>query len=362
MPTVPRASGSSRRHRVPILDPVARPQTTRRSNRRTAGPPLPCANLTDPRPMTAGPPDGMQTFFQSKPPQVEKALGHNMSTVTRETNFFDMHLHPDLRLKRVVFLDDLPETLSNFCDKLSQNPSELPRAAPGTFDVDYPMNEGIIDEKTLQDHWLTVSKCYCPVASGLCFKDSWEPHFQINVVAAGPRKDFGVADGYLSPRDPESLSKEQRKDLDLLKKHGLSNFLIWEFKSLASGPHILQNLRELVDEDFTWTGCQERSVNDEPSVGCGQAHRVGGRLSVTGRRTGPDSTAIDDLIRPPVDSDAQEVHAGQKRPLSDTHDTECRKRQKVSVDITNKATVYADQKAFDRQDALRVIQQVITVG
>ena len=67
-----------------------------------------------------------------------------------------------------------------------------------------------------------------------------------------------------------------------MKKYLLNHYVIWEFKSLVAGSlSVMKGIAEH-EGDFVWTTCT--SPRD-----C-EHHCTDGRISITGRKTGPDAT------------------------------------------------------------------------
>ncbi|KDR71712.1 hypothetical protein GALMADRAFT_253433 [Galerina marginata CBS 339.88] len=316
----------------------------------------------------------LHDFFQNRPPALWMGKGHTASTNTRDTAYFDMHLHKNLRLKRVVFCDDLLNNLSDFCDELILNSPEFPPVTGNSFECNYPEPPPIIDEQTLQSYCTAISSFYLEVATGLRFKTSWDkPAWMIGESPADSRRKFAAADGYLFPDFRQKLSEGQQSDYKLLEAYGLAHFVIWEYKNLACGPKMFEDLRELEGE-FTWTTCQERSNEDEESASCPynvEQHRTQGRLRVTGRRTGPDSTVIQKFLQskhlhpqPPTDSQqsagpstssrppaGEQPPQGSKRP-ADNHDSgPLPKRRRVSAKTSKGASAAVHKKALLLQQA-----------
>ena len=325
------------------------------------------------------PSDALSWFCTMKPPHLSIPTRHTTSTGTRKPKFHDMHLHESLRLKKIVFLDDLPGTFSrSFDEAVKGHSSEIQVDSwDGTYDywesLDQSQMQSIRNEKDLtkfyQQHQGVL---YTSIASQLKFKDgSAEFRWSTDPVNTVPRSQ-GIADAFLHICAKTGSAK---KNMELIDRFGFSNLAIWEFKSLMCGPHAMKDMPKLAGP-FEWKACEERRTHEEMSRTCSsQAHRVSGRLVVTGRKTGPDSHLASKIITdslpcndpiPPKDISSQSgptfypdsppkaFVSKQKRKILQTHEPP-RKRQKTTKKDTNHEAKSANvTEGMDIQD---IIQQ-----
>ncbi|KAF8907627.1 hypothetical protein CPB84DRAFT_1843847 [Gymnopilus junonius] len=225
-----------------------------------------------------GTPTPLDLFLQSRSPGMFTNEPVT-STSTRPPTFFDMHLHEDLRLKSIVVLDDLVGELPKLCDPYIEQVSD---ARKNDFHALKPLesrrDQKITDETSLQNHLQVIANMYSKVASGLLFKTDWVSVFRFHSKPKGyAHLKEAIADSYLHTTNEkqvlDQLSEQDLSDIELIEKHHFQNFMVAEVKSLHCGDDILSP--ELMQA----------------------SHRVCGRLRVTGRQIGPDSTDTDGLIQ-----------------------------------------------------------------
>jgi len=308
--------------------------------------------------------DNIRKFLNGKLPPFKKS-NHIKSDHTRSPAFFDMHLHKDLRLEKIVFLRHLPKVLSEVCDEMLQNiPEDDPREAP--CHVMPQKVRKVKHENALAAEYNKVVKPHQVVASQLLFNTTGEDKILVMKVNSQDKKQTSaIADSfvYLNPPQNGSLTKEHQDNIDLLEKHQLQNILVYEFKSLECGPGIMKALKTF-GGDFTWTTCQERCSEDEPSSRCSSKnHRIDGRPMVTGRKTGPDSAATKDIIaecmrRESHDHGEQEQHMSE--PDSDSEgEGSLEKRPRISEEATSNNDTRKEKKEKKKiGDAKKLMQQV----
>lgn len=237
--------------------------------------------------------EALQEFFRWTRPAYVKAPNHTKSNGTRGPAFYDMHLHPDLRLKKIVIDDGLPKLISRVCDQCFDNDHS---ALDLPVDKNFPDNEmrldgvakslPIINEGSLAVDYSTTTGLFCSkVASTLAFSlDRWDSLFEWGTNSRYHQK-HGIADGFLSITEDQKvlskLSEEDQEHISMLSKHHINQFAIWEFKSLVAGKlEVMQEIEKL-EGDFRWTTCN--SAKD-----C-LRHTTMGRRTVTGRKSGPDA-------------------------------------------------------------------------
>jgi len=282
--------------------------------------------------------ESVQKFLDGKFPPM-KAVNHVNSDKTRPPAFFDMHLHKNLRLEKIVFLRHLPKVLSEVCDDLLKNISDDdPREAPSLIFPD--QERKVKNEETLAMEYNAYVAPHQAVASQLLFNTPGADDVLLLKVKSKDQRQTAIADSflYLNPPCDGSLSKEHQGNIDLLEKYQLQNILVYEFKSLLCGPDVVEALKTF-GGDFTWCTCQERSFEDEPSPRCSnKIHRINGRPMATGRKTGPDSAMVKDIIAECILRDSRD-HDEQAQHISDSgsnweEDTSTtgKKRTKTSED------------------------------
>ncbi|KIM42893.1 hypothetical protein M413DRAFT_125354 [Hebeloma cylindrosporum] len=271
------------------------------------------AGTTVLQPVNPGAKVGLVDFSSHILPHLSVPNAHTNSVYTRPPHYYDMHLHESLRLKKIVFLDNLPQ---GFADTFDQSVQGLPAGAhqwkkKPKFDISsIPI---IKNESHITRFYRSqLGGVYGSAASGLRFKKSWEDVFIWSTTPAGSvDRNEAIADGFLSINDDPAvlsrLSKEDQESVQLIDQYGLTNFAVWEFKSLVCGPHVMKDIPKL-EGSFPWKTCVERLEDDEASSRCKYTnHRIDGRLIVTGRRTGPDASQVSQLIN------ACQFQSGSKR-------------------------------------------------
>jgi len=284
--------------------------------------------------------DPLARFLDFKSPSYSIPKAHSPNKSTRPPKSFDMHLHKELRLKKVVVVNELPRIISHVCDNYIKPDHGFPSQLQSFHQEIWNRSKKshITNEDGLVKQYSTLAQPFLTTASGLRFGTQWASdtkglHWSEKAQVFYPARKEAIADGFLStPLDRSKLLKEAQAEMALLDRYCLNHLAIWEFKSLICGPPILNTIPRL-EGDFLWTACQERFDDNRRSLSCGSAannHRVDGRPVVTGRRTGPDAkgdNVLEKLIQTPGRN-------GPKRKFTDPVDeaTPDEKRQKSEVD------------------------------
>ncbi|KAJ3502354.1 hypothetical protein NLJ89_g8927 [Agrocybe chaxingu] len=247
----------------------------------------------------------LEEFFSWRPQDLQKDPRHSKSTSTREPQYFDMHLAEDLQLKNIVQVEDLADAISQVCNMyLSKNPAvyDIP---PSGFpspqkrsmtDVEYASIAGLpVSEKDVENAYKYKAAKFCSnVASTLAFDlDTWGPG--LFTCRSRARLDYKVAkaDALLDidMKRLEELPLRHRENIALIAKYEIWHPVVWEFKSLTAGSEGTMEKLASLNGPFRWTTCRIGSRNKEDHCQHPQ-HTVDDEWSVTGRRTGPDSTTI----------------------------------------------------------------------
>ncbi|KIM35339.1 hypothetical protein M413DRAFT_32588 [Hebeloma cylindrosporum] len=295
-----------------------------------------------------------QFFLDENPERTEAKPFGTKARTTRKPAFFDLHLHPELRLKKIVIIDDLAQQLAGTCDRHLQDGLR-------NLTTEQPVNEitalkdgtkstAAANEETIARNYGNSSGKYCArIASTLLFglKDFSEEILEWSTSPQAVQR-HGKADGFLSvvrvpskkgndddaetpakagqqtgvepfssepddkQSDPPTLPSEREdilepsdeSDIELIRKYDLQHVAVWEMKSLFAGDEVvMKEIGNLGLEDaFVWTLCgrpgafealSQDNGSDAQGVECGAVtkHMSDIRVSVTGRKTGPDDKA-----------------------------------------------------------------------
>ncbi|CAA7265526.1 unnamed protein product [Cyclocybe aegerita] len=333
----------------------------------TSGPsnqPLPARSQSNPTAASANAPpqedlgSTLEDFFQyasmphfqiDRPPSPSKQTTHTTSKRTREPRFFDMHLHKSLRLKKIVFLERLPQALDELCDTMATSSSyEISRS------ILPPPGFEFVNEESLVRYYQTQrSPLYAEVASQLVFGIGGEGGTIFNWYDTqnneNTKHNEALADGFLclDIGERREIADKHKRSIDLLSHHGLSHLAIWEFKNLACGPGIMAQVPNLAS-DFTWTACQERTDDDETSTCCSAAlinHRTNGRRTVTGRPPGPDAQNQSILDRA--------IHLTERKRHHDSMEGSEAKRARLSDEDAS------PKRAAELEDEIGLLEAVL---
>jgi len=268
-----------------------------------------------------------------------------------------MHLHESLRLKNIVFLDNLPHALSDVfeghLEKLDPSNKHCWVEAP----TKKARKTAIRNESDLADHYqYNIAPKHMDVASKLKFGK--HPVFKWDIPPSIPesmtRVAEAVGDGFIfvNPDTIKELSAAEQKNVRLLEQYGLMNFAVWELKNLLCGPKVMKEIPNL-EGVFPWKACEERSEDDQVSSRCDsmtKTHRLNGNLVETGRRTGPDSSLVRAVINKATSTEPPK--ASSKRPLREGSpsmpERAAAKRQKPQVKHTTTEPQPVQQAAGSR--------------
>jgi hypothetical protein len=306
--------------------------------------------------------DLFEEIRNEKPEYLKVPITHSKSTKSRPPKFFDMHLHESLRLKNIVFLDNLPKALSDvFEENLGQDPSNQ---HCWVEQQEIRVN-AIRNESDLAHHYRDIiAHKHMAVASKLKFGK--HPIFRWGISPSVPesmtRVVEAVGDGFIfvNPAAVKDLSATEQKNFKLLEDYGLVNFAVWELKNLVCGPKVMKEIPNL-EGPFLWKACGERSEDDQVSSHCDSAiktHRVNGNLVETGRRTGPDSSLARAMINKATSSEPSRVGSKRKESLSIPERAAAKRRKPQLKRTTPEPQHKSKNKKLPIVDARELIQQV----
>lgn len=128
-----------------------------------------------------------------------------------------MHLHKDLRLKKVEILKDLPRIISEVCDEYIKQENDVPQDAELSYEQAWEQSKKakISNEDGLVKAYRILVPTFQSAASTLRFGTSWdEPAllWSAEPVAFYPGRKEAVADGFLStPTNLHKLSGSSEK-------------------------------------------------------------------------------------------------------------------------------------------------------
>lgn len=231
------------------------------------------------------------------------------TTGTRKPAFFDIHLHPSLRLKKVVLVRDLARRLeASFRNDV---PSQLHshRAAGGNQAPEYfsdvldaqdfkrhPVNESDI----VNNYSLATGVPCARIASTLLFrlKQDWTSRVLKWRKQSENKQGHAIADGFLSCEHAPEIQpgSETAADIELITRYHLQNIAVWEMKSLVAGcEEVMREIGKLAFEaEFPWATCGSEipgiTVKESgPACSGDNQHLTNGRVTISGRKTGPDA-------------------------------------------------------------------------
>ncbi|CAA7267698.1 unnamed protein product [Cyclocybe aegerita] len=261
---------------------------------------------------------------------------HSRSTSTRTPAHYDMHLDPDLILKKIVIVDDMSKRLASVCDD-KRVASRLNNMLDGQALQSSSEAEmkGLLAETRIR----TGSVC-ASIASAVLFgAEDWSTDVLKWITATEATR--AVADGFLVvdpaehvlKRLPEGCNENIRAILD----HHLKRIIVWEFKSLIAAPRdLMEGFADELGGDFPWIPCGAAFPviqNSGPKIvshTCSPSESVVrnshltsmGHLTVTGRKTGPDSGVLASQFWAPSDRQAgpRDGQGGPKRKHHGTKD------------------------------------------
>lgn len=191
------------------------------------------------------------------------------STGTRQPKFFDLHLHPDLQLRKIVVVDDLPRQIAKFCDGfLSKYLIHLSTSAAlpeYTKDLEEKKDASIFDERSLAFSYSTkVGNPLANISSTLIFEiNHYEAVFgyRLSSPDSSAGLNFAKPDGFLC-LDSEAMETSSKMlpakhvdDINLIMKHNLHCMALWEFKNLISGSKKAMEFFVKLEGDFAWSMC-----------------------------------------------------------------------------------------------------------
>ncbi|KAF8907638.1 hypothetical protein CPB84DRAFT_1843857 [Gymnopilus junonius] len=252
---------------------------------------------------TQSAPITLTEFLRMRLPYLEENPLHTKSTATRAPQFYDRHLADALRLKKVAFIDKrFFEVLSKICDhyikQLLEN-GEAKAILSSFPDFVPPSREHIKNENSLVSYCEDINKYISLIASALLFRTNCNAAFGFSAQTDLTASDDAAADAYFFARRGVDflLPAEHGPNFDLVHKYDLQIPINWEYKNLGFGSQIFFAL-QTQGGDFHWTACQERSARHGATSKCpNHIHRTEGRLTITGRPTGPDASATVDIIK-----------------------------------------------------------------
>ncbi|KAG6902032.1 hypothetical protein C0995_005365 [Termitomyces sp. Mi166 len=237
--------------------------------------------------------DEIKQFFEAKPPQLLADLhAHTLSTHTRDPGSFDKHLHPSLRLRRVVRLPGiLGDLISNVDDALKCYPGDLPPVTPLDEFPTRARREAALsniggtsirNESGVENVYQYTIGSFCTVvAETLAFqlKDwkggclQWTPDRLSRKPIPGVKLNQAVADGFLNLAESQEKAGIRHHMTDIQRDifNVFPEIAIWEFKNMnfdLETKNILR--RKKVQEDvfkeivhgfltgaFPWISCEE---------------------------------------------------------------------------------------------------------
>ncbi|KAF8885247.1 hypothetical protein CPB84DRAFT_137370 [Gymnopilus junonius] len=260
----------------------------------------------------------IDAVLEMRLPYLEKNPLHTNSTATRAPQYYDRHLAEALRLKKVAFMSKaFFDLLIKICDHYYKQLSESQegKSILSSFPVLLlPARNKIINEKSLVAYFEELHRHFSLIAATLLFRTHWDAVFGFSAETELTASDDAAADAYFFALEDAGrlLPSEHKPGFDLVHKYDLQIPINWEYKNLGFGPEIFSALRSH-GGDFHWTTCEERLDRDDATSRCpNQTHRTEGRLTVTGRPTGPDAFAISDIIKASTFSSIPDD--GEERP------------------------------------------------
>ncbi|PPQ86193.1 hypothetical protein CVT25_006936 [Psilocybe cyanescens] len=250
--------------------------------------------------------DELINFLKSPLAPFEASKRATKSTKSRHPRFYDLHLHPDLQLRKIVVVEDLPEKLAEICKKfLSTHLVHLTYSARFPFDKHAERDQtkaarptAIRNESTLASSYhIRFGDPLSDVTSTLVFKrPKWEGVFEYTLFPRETKDmNFAIPDGFLcvtkefeaTEKVKKALSKEQQEDIDAIIKHNFHHLALWEFKNLFAGSKETMDGFVALKGDFTWPTC------DSTGTRCGDVrHTTNNVLSETGRQIGFDAKDV----------------------------------------------------------------------
>ncbi|KAH9474860.1 hypothetical protein JR316_0013328 [Psilocybe cubensis] len=260
------------------------------------------------------PRERLDRFLKSPQTPFKASKNASRSTASRKASFFDLHLHPELQLRRIIPVKDLPEKVSSVCDDwisthllFTSTKDDFPINNTGDLDNGKLASDQTSQEKSIKNENALAasygSKFGTPLAllsSNLIFKPSkWTKIFEFEL---SPRerhagKKFATPDGFLcisrqledeQAEALKSLCANDQKDIQLITKHNLHHMMLWEFKSLYAGSRQTLDKFSKLAGDFKWPTCsRERKEHCKDS-----RHDRDGRRTSTGRKVGFDSRDV----------------------------------------------------------------------
>ncbi|KAJ3515661.1 hypothetical protein NLJ89_g1615 [Agrocybe chaxingu] len=290
---------------------------------------------------TQPPEVNLDFFFRWNPEPVVRSIKHTTATGTREPKWFDLHLDESLQLRSVTVVDKLLPQLARICHQYTTENPEIPQQVPlSLFSSFYtsriyqlssaninairgprsggvrsgkqkakqaPQNESpshneqtVLNEKSLEELYVKEAGMFCAqVASAFAFgpagSDPNDPLF-VWTQKAREIQTHAKADVFLNVQ-PSSASRSKmlpahRDDIDRIERHKLYHPVISEFKSLTAGDLKVMESIGAFSGNFSWIRCKQGGYT------CGLAdHNRDGRYALTGRKTGRDAVATEDILR-----------------------------------------------------------------
>ncbi|KAK0498160.1 hypothetical protein EDD18DRAFT_1350781 [Armillaria luteobubalina] len=279
-----------------------------KSRRRDQRQARPSAPSTSSREASSSGEDALELLFNN-PPKFIKQAGFEGSIGTRDPAHYDMHLHSQLILKDVISFPDMLEQLAGVVDS-KRFPStgktkSLPRV-PRDHDLHRLQvhealqveNLGITigPEADLQRQYPAIQKLSSLVASTLFTGvGQWSNIFRFSDNPTSTMA-CAIADGYLSPDKAAikkvRLPKSLERDIQLVIDKGLSDFLLWEFKSMNAGSEgVMQAINHLAGSKFPWVRCP--TSQSCKAQFCKKSNNRF-QFTVTGHKTGEDGGIFED--------------------------------------------------------------------
>ncbi|SJL01255.1 uncharacterized protein ARMOST_04573 [Armillaria ostoyae] len=255
--------------------------------------------------------DALEHLFTRRP-TFTKLPGFKGSRDTRGPAHYDMHLHPRLILKDIVSFPDMLDQLSGVVDSKIQEfisksaTKSLPRISVTSAlrkdsvseVVDNPDSESWVigHEVELQRAYPRLEQYPTLVASTLVAGlKQWSSIFRYDDK---PRVSTtcAVADGYLSLNksaiNTANIPVTLKDKLQLVIEQDLSDFLLWEFKSMNAGRRgVMLAISHITGSEFSWVSCP-RSKSCFSQSCHKKENRF--RFAVTGFKTGVDGVILED--------------------------------------------------------------------
>ncbi|KAF4610450.1 hypothetical protein D9613_007204 [Agrocybe pediades] len=249
--------------------------------------------------------------------QHKKSKSKGSSTGTRAPKYYDLHLHEDLQMKKVVVLKHLDKALASICDEFL-NPGHPVHLLPTdsftrTPDHSYISDKAdsflrlreaanLIDNRRRIEHEEVVRQSYniynAPAFTSLASRLAFLTESNIlnwSTTHNEPQEN-AIADGFLSfnsdlRRRLAGLPTSIQNDIELIYKHKLDTLAVWEDKSPFAGSETTMTKLVQPQNPFHWRTCQIGVQADQKkqNVCSVKYHDIDGHVAVTGRRTGPDA-------------------------------------------------------------------------